>query len=205
MTKNVKGHFKYFHPFGCPVYVLDENLQSGKKLPTWNSRARVGIYLGQSREHASNVSYVLNTRTDHISPQYHVIYDDDFATLSAQTELQEVNLWKGLDKTQPKLGLVNQLPNQDKINFEEQSPMLNVMDLHNAASTGLVNPDFFRRNLDNPRAHKNRKSTKMSNPQSRATEVFKLKDKKYKHSRYIRSMSSAGPCYRNSICQLFVK
>ena len=23
LTKNVKSHFKNFHPFGCPVYVLD--------------------------------------------------------------------------------------------------------------------------------------------------------------------------------------
>ena len=87
LIKNVKSHFKQFHPFGCRVYILDENLQSGKRLPKWNPRDRVGIYLCQSREHVSNVSYVLNTRTDHISPQFHVIYDDYFAALSAQTEL----------------------------------------------------------------------------------------------------------------------
>ena len=125
---NVRSHFKHFHPFGCPVYILDNNLQSGKSLPKWKPRARVGIYLGQSREHASNVSYVLNPMTDHISPQYHVIYDDDFATVSAQTDMQKVKIWEGLNKTQPKLGLVNQLPNQNKFNFEEQDPMLNVID-----------------------------------------------------------------------------
>ena len=26
LTENVKGHFKRFHPSGCLVYVLDENL-----------------------------------------------------------------------------------------------------------------------------------------------------------------------------------
>ena len=26
LTKHIKGHFKPFHPFVCPVYVLDENL-----------------------------------------------------------------------------------------------------------------------------------------------------------------------------------
>ena len=87
MTNIVRGHFKHFHTFGCAVYVLDENLQSGKKLPKWNPRASVGIYLGQSREHASNVSYILNNRIDRISPQYHVLYVDDFATVSNQTEL----------------------------------------------------------------------------------------------------------------------
>ena len=100
MIKTFKGHFKNFHPFGCPLYVLDENLQSGKKLPTWNPR------------------YVLKTRIDHISPQYHIIHNDDFATVSVQTELQEVNIWKGINKTQLKLGLVNQLPNQENFDFK---------------------------------------------------------------------------------------
>ena len=138
LTKNVRSHFKHLHPFGCPVYVLDNNLQSGKSLPKWKPRARVGIYLGQSREHASNVSYVLNPSTDHISPQYHVIYDDDFATVSAQTDFQKVIIWEGLNKTQPKLGLINQLPNQNEFNFEEQSSMLNVMDLLATDSRVLV-------------------------------------------------------------------
>ena len=67
MTKYVKDHFKHFHPFGCPVYFLDENLQSGKDLSKCEPRARVGVYFGSSREHASNVAYVLNPKTDHIS------------------------------------------------------------------------------------------------------------------------------------------
>ena len=39
---NKKQHFKDFHPFGCLVYVLEENLQDGKKEPRWNPRSRVG-------------------------------------------------------------------------------------------------------------------------------------------------------------------
>ena len=135
------------------------------------------MYLGQSREHASNISYVLNTGTDHISSQHHVIYDDIFATMSVQIELQELNLWKDLNKTQPKLSLVNQLPNKNKFNSEEQDPLLNVMDLNNTSTTGLVNPELFNRQFDNPRINKNRKSTKFSNSQSRDTKVCKLNDK----------------------------
>jgi len=32
-----------YHPFGCPVYVLDSKMQNGQKLPKWSERARVGI------------------------------------------------------------------------------------------------------------------------------------------------------------------
>ena len=135
----------------------------------------LGIYLGQSYEHASNVAYVSNTRTYHISLQYHIIYDDEFATSSAHTELQEVNLWQGLNKIQPKLGLVNQLPNQDKFDFKRKNVKVNVMDLLDTDSRGLVHTVPLERYLDNPRAQKNRK-TKMSNPQPRVTKDCNLKD-----------------------------
>jgi hypothetical protein len=38
----------------------------------------MGIYVGCSPSHASNVSLVLNPWTGHISPWFHVVYDDDF-------------------------------------------------------------------------------------------------------------------------------
>jgi hypothetical protein len=31
--------------------------------------------------HASNVAVVLNPRTGHVSPQFHVVFDDDFTTV----------------------------------------------------------------------------------------------------------------------------
>jgi hypothetical protein len=35
-----------FHTFGCPCYVLDHRLQSGQgKIPKWEPRARMGIYV----------------------------------------------------------------------------------------------------------------------------------------------------------------
>ena len=48
----VQPKIKHFHPFACPVYVLDNNLQTGKTLPKWDVRARVGLYLGSSPKHA---------------------------------------------------------------------------------------------------------------------------------------------------------
>jgi hypothetical protein len=41
----------------------------------------MGIYVGRSPLHADNVSLTLNPKTGHISPQFHVVYDDDFTTV----------------------------------------------------------------------------------------------------------------------------
>ena len=68
------------HPFGCPVYVLESALASGKSLPRWNPRTRLGLYLGPSPHHASTVGLILNLRTGFISPQFHCTYDDYFET-----------------------------------------------------------------------------------------------------------------------------
>jgi hypothetical protein len=68
------------HPFGCPAYVLDGDLQNGKKIPKWSSRSRVGIYLGYSPQHARSVGLILSTTTGLVSPQFHVRYDDEFET-----------------------------------------------------------------------------------------------------------------------------
>jgi hypothetical protein len=72
---------KNFHPFGCPVYILDSRLASGNSIPKWQPRARVGVYLGLSPCHAGTVALVLNPRTLRVSPQYHVVYDDEFTTV----------------------------------------------------------------------------------------------------------------------------
>ena len=71
-----------FHTFGCPCYILDSRLQTNPKgVPKWEPRARVGIYLGRSPAHASSVALVLNPKTGLVSPQYHVVFDDDFTTV----------------------------------------------------------------------------------------------------------------------------
>ena len=71
-----------FHTFGCLCYVLDHRLQSGLgQIPKWEPRSWMGIYVGRSPSHASNVGLILNPRTGHVSPQFHVVYDDDFTTV----------------------------------------------------------------------------------------------------------------------------
>jgi hypothetical protein len=79
-SSNVK--VSNFHTFGSPCYVLDQRLQSGASMiPKWEPQAPMGIYVGQSPSHASNVALVLNSRTGHILPQFHDVFDDDFTTV----------------------------------------------------------------------------------------------------------------------------
>jgi len=68
------------HTWGCPVYVLESKAADGM-IPKWNPKARVGVYLGHSPSYAGTVALVLNPRTLHVSPQYHVVFDDDFSTV----------------------------------------------------------------------------------------------------------------------------
>lgn len=77
----VSTNRKYWKPFGFPVYVLDDNLQSGNAHHKWKSRARVGIYLDQSPIHNLNVALVLHPHTGHMSPQFHVKFDKAFDIL----------------------------------------------------------------------------------------------------------------------------
>jgi hypothetical protein len=76
----VATNLKSNHTFGCPVYALSSKLASGNTIPKWNSRARVGLYIGPSPSHARNVSLVLSLDTGLVSPQFHVQHDDFFDT-----------------------------------------------------------------------------------------------------------------------------
>jgi hypothetical protein len=49
-----------------------------EKFLNWNPW--MGMYAEPSPSHASNVGLILNPRTGHVLPQYHVVYDDDFMT-----------------------------------------------------------------------------------------------------------------------------
>ena len=71
---------KHVHTFACPVFVLQNALASGKSLPRWSPRARLGLNLGLSPNHARNVYLVLNLITGCVSPQYHCWFDDFFET-----------------------------------------------------------------------------------------------------------------------------
>ena len=73
--------FTNFHTLGCPVYILAEANQGAMKKPKWEPHSHTGIYLGHSPCHAGSVVLVLNLQTGHVSPQFHLVLDDEFATV----------------------------------------------------------------------------------------------------------------------------
>jgi hypothetical protein len=82
-VQHVHNKLCHTHVFGCPVYVLDTLLQDGKKIPKWNPWAHLGLFRGFSDPHSSLVPLVLNVDTGHISPQFHVIFDNKFETVTS--------------------------------------------------------------------------------------------------------------------------
>jgi len=83
------------HTWGCPCYVLDSKLQSGSSMmPKWEPRSRLGFYLGHSPCHAGTVALVLNPSTLHVSPQFHVAFDDNFATVPYLASAETPSVWE---------------------------------------------------------------------------------------------------------------
>jgi hypothetical protein len=74
------------HVWGCPVYVLDKMISDGKKLPRLTPRSTRTVNLGFSDKHASSVPLVLNPQTGYITAQFHIVFDDWFATISASAD-----------------------------------------------------------------------------------------------------------------------
>ena len=72
---------KHWKPFGCPTYVLSNELQGNKPFHKWSQRSRAGIYLGRSPQHGRNVALVMDRDSALMSPQFHVAHDANFDTV----------------------------------------------------------------------------------------------------------------------------
>ena len=53
-------------------------------------------YLGHSPTHVGSVAMVLNPKNLHVSPQYHVIFDDNFSTVPAMVNGEIPSNWLAL-------------------------------------------------------------------------------------------------------------
>lgn len=80
------NNFQNFHVWGCPVYVLDKEIADGKKIPKWRPRSQRMMFVGFSPHHASCVPMVLNPQTGTITPQFHVVFDDWFDTVTTNVD-----------------------------------------------------------------------------------------------------------------------
>jgi len=72
---------KHLHPFGCPAYVLDSTLQAGNKQDKLLARSRMEIDLGPLPNHTRSVHLILSMQSRHVSPQFHMAFDDMFETI----------------------------------------------------------------------------------------------------------------------------
>ena len=88
-TRTPHHHLAALHTWGCPTYVLEPDLHDGKKIPCWQLGSRQSLFLGFSSKHASTVPIVLHNSSLHISPQFHVIFDDWFLTVISDVEIPD--------------------------------------------------------------------------------------------------------------------
>ena len=108
-----------FHTWGCPVFVLDAENQSGNiGTPKWDPKSHAGIYLGHSPCHAGSVSLILNLSTGLISPQFHVVFDDEFTTVDyLESKIAPPN-WISLAKH----ALEHSTPSQENLSYSWLHP-----------------------------------------------------------------------------------
>jgi hypothetical protein len=86
-----------YHVFGSPCFVFDSQLQCGiAGPPKWEPRSWLSIYVGQSPSHARSVALVLNPCTRNVSPQYHVVFDDLYSTVSYMEKSEFPPNWVNL-------------------------------------------------------------------------------------------------------------
>ena len=85
-TRWPQRKFHDLHVWGAPCYTLEKALADGKKLPRWTTRSERMIYMGLSSKHATSIPLVLNPETGSLTPPFHVVFDDWFATVASSVE-----------------------------------------------------------------------------------------------------------------------
>ena len=85
-TRWEQRRFHDIHVWGCPIYVLEKAIADGRKLPRWKPRSIRTVHMGFSKKHSSTVPLVLNPDTGYITAQFHVVFDDWFATVAASVD-----------------------------------------------------------------------------------------------------------------------
>ncbi len=119
-SQTAHDNLRRTHVWGCPVYVLEPELQDGKKIPKWQPRARLNMFVGFSDVHSSLVPLVLNMATGNLSPQYHIIFDDKFSTvnlLPAEDSLE--TQWTSIFKLQQECCLDLEYDEEGKLIAED--------------------------------------------------------------------------------------
>jgi hypothetical protein len=71
------------HPLFCPVYVLDRRILEGTSTPKWTKRTTQKACVGHVHHYSKSVPMVWDPKTKLVSPQCHIMFDDNFDTIQA--------------------------------------------------------------------------------------------------------------------------
>ena len=87
-----QSKFHDLHVWGCLVYVLDKKKSNRNKIPKWKPRSHRCVNLSRAPSYASSISFCLNTGTGSITPQFHVVFDDLFSSVTSDpSQLPDFN------------------------------------------------------------------------------------------------------------------
>jgi hypothetical protein len=88
------------HPLFCPVYVLARRMQEGASLPKWTKHTTQKVYVGHLHHYSKSVPMVRDQKTKQVSPQFHVMSDDNFDTVQApDPNIKQADTMERLFKT----------------------------------------------------------------------------------------------------------
>ena len=77
------------HMCWTQYYKAGRNLPNGELIPVEE------CFLGHSSHYATTIGDTLNLKTKHISPQFHIIYNDWFTTMYSTGDVSvDVEQWK---------------------------------------------------------------------------------------------------------------
>ena len=138
-------------PFGSPTYVLQSPLQNNLPFNKWRHRSKLGLYLGPSSQHARNVSLVLDLHSGLVSPQFHVVHDSTFTTVTNDTTKYFWSTKAGFEHHTPNSQKVGK-PNKRKITHhtsQSSSKRMKAMFSEDNHSTLLSPEDTSNSNSNN--------------------------------------------------------
>ncbi len=98
----------------------------------------MGLYVGRSPSHDANVALIFNPRTGHISPQFHVVFDDDFTTVPYLHTSQIPPFWAELVCASSKLHVYTKRQTDTWQSLPELTP-----EIGDFTSDHAVNPNVL--------------------------------------------------------------
>jgi hypothetical protein len=84
------------HPLFCPVYILDRRIRERTSPPKRTKHTTQKVYVYHSHHYSKSVPMILDPKTKLVSPQFHVMFDDNFDTV--QPPDTNINLSNTMDR-----------------------------------------------------------------------------------------------------------